>query len=40
MADQTVNPQWANEDTAAFNADRATRVLFFQRTSPGGNQEA
>ena len=26
MADQTVNPQWANEETAAFSADRANRV--------------
>ena len=35
MADQTVNPQWANEETAAFSADRANRVARNSVTSMG-----
>ena len=35
MADQTVNPQWANEETAAFDADRANRVARNSVTSMG-----
>ena len=35
MADQTVNPQWANKETAAFSADRANRVARNSVTSMG-----